>query len=92
MTRKKLLQTSIEEIIDAGIFNGYTNRALRFLKSHNIINTVEDITKFTKRHIGRFRYMGPKAVDTVEAFLKSKKLSFSEEPPVSQQVEEKMRE
>ena len=72
----ELLKTPIQEFK----FSGFTKRALNFLNrkgNKNNIKTVGDVTGFTKEGISKFKYMGPKAVEEIEKFLKSKNLSFT---------------
>ncbi len=69
---QKLLETSTGDIH----FSGSANRALTCLRKSGDVKTVGDLTKISKEDIRKFRWMGPKAVDVIEVFLKSKRLSF----------------
>ena len=60
-----LKEESVQEIKSSGLDQGKE------------IKTVGDVTGFTKEGISKFKYMGPKAVEEIEKFLKSKNLSFT---------------
>jgi len=53
-------------------FSRTTIRGLNYAK----IQFLEEITKFYKEELAKFRWVGPKGIEEIETTLKSKGLSF----------------